>query len=139
MARELFVDSSGWYALLDRRDPHHARARRVAAQTAKAHAMLVTTDYVIDETATLTKSRAGPHACTRFFDLIEQTRALRIEWIGPERFDSARRFFRKYLDHGYSFTDSTSFEIMRELGIGDALTSDAHFVEAGFGALLDRT
>lgn len=57
----------------------------------------------------------------------------------PERFDGAKRFFRRYLEDGYSFTDCTSFEIMREPEMSDALTTDGHFVEAGFVALLERT
>jgi predicted nucleic acid-binding protein len=44
MARELFVDTSGWYALLDRRDPAHRVARRVVAAAVKLRRVLVTTD-----------------------------------------------------------------------------------------------
>jgi len=47
-----------------------------------------------------------------------------------------RALFRKHADHGYSFTDCTSFVLMQELKIRDALTSDHHFVEAGFRVLL---
>ena len=39
----------------------------------------------------------------------------------------------KVLDKSYSFTDCTSFVVMRELGIREALTTDRHFVQAGFG------
>ena len=137
MARELFVDTSGWYALLDRRDRHHAAARRALARSVSRQEVLVTTDYVIDETATLTKARGGAQAASRFLDLIEQTRTMRIEWIDPERFDAVRRFFRKHPDHGYSFTDCASFEVMRKLGIEKVLTTDAHFADAGFATVLD--
>jgi len=68
--------------------------------------------------------------------LIEQSAGIRLEWIGSERFEHARAFFRRHSDHGYSFTDCTSFVVMRELRLTEALTSDRHFVEAGFRALL---
>ena len=139
MARELFVDTSGWYALLDRRSRHHAAARRAIARSVARQDVLVTTDYVIDETATLTRARGGAQAATRFLELIEQTRTMRIEWIDPERFDAVRRLFRKHLDHGYSFTDCASFEVMRKLGIEKALTTDTHFAEAGFATVLDSS
>ncbi|MGH7943662.1 MAG: hypothetical protein ACREH8_17335 [Opitutaceae bacterium] len=47
--------------------------------------------------------------------------------VARQRFESAKVFFRKHADHGYSFTDCTSFVVMRELGISDALTTDRHF------------
>ena len=36
----------------------------------------------------------------------------------------------------YSFADCASFVVMRELGLRQALTTDGHFHEAGFEALL---
>ena len=39
-------------------------------------------------------------------------------------------------DHRYSFTDCSSFVLMAELGLKQALTTDRHFIEAGFQALL---
>jgi predicted nucleic acid-binding protein len=56
--------------------------------------------------------------------------------VGSTRFDATKAFFRKHSDHGYSFTDCTSFLVMRELHLTKALTSDGHFAEAGFEALL---
>ena len=40
-------------------------------------------------------------------------------------------FFR-YRDKDFSFTDCTSFILMRELKLREALTTDHHFVQAGF-------
>ena len=136
MAREVFADTSGLYALADHRDPSRPAAERCLAGLVKSGVGLLLTDYIIDEAATLAKARGGGYGALRLLEIIEQSEAFRLIWIGEERFESAKSFFRKHADHGYSFTDCTSFAVMRELGIRDALTSDRHFVEAGFRPLL---
>jgi uncharacterized protein len=81
-------------------------------------------------------ARAGAAIAVRALDLIEQSAGIRIEWIGLDRFDAAKTFFRKHADHAYSFTDCTSFVMMREQRLTEALTTDPHFAEAGFRPLL---
>ena len=137
MAREaVFADSAFLYALVDRRDSAHLQAVERLRSIAQAQRSLISTDYVVAEALTLAKSRAGSVAALRLLDRLEASVLIGIEWIGPDRFASAKAFFRKHSDHDYSFTDCTSFVVMRELKLKDALTTDAHFVEAGFRALL---
>lgn len=136
MAREVLVDSSGLYALADHRDPSRAAAERCVAGLLKSGIGLVLTDYVIDEACTLAKARGGGYGALRLLEIIERSVAFRLVWIGEERFESAKSFFRKHADHGYSFTDCTSFVVMQELRIRDVLTTDRHFAEAGFRPLL---
>lgn len=137
MASDLFVDTSGLYALANRRDPARVRAIDMVSRRVAARNRLVVTDYVLDEVCTLAKARAGGHAALRLLEMVEASAGFRIEWIGPDRFQSAETYFRKHLDHGYSFTDCSSFVVMKELGLRDALTTDRHFTEAGFSALLN--
>ncbi len=134
--REVFADTSVLYALIDGRDAHHAKAAALVSELLASASRLATTDYVLAETLNLAKARRGPLVAHRILELIEQSAGIRVEWIGPERFESTKRFFRKHADHDYSFTDCTSFVVMRELGLTDALTTDRHFSEAGFKVLL---
>jgi|ERR1051326_6726512 predicted nucleic acid-binding protein len=136
MAVDLFVDTSGLYALADHRDALRPLAKRQVASRTAAGARLVLTDYVVDEACTLAKARAGSYGAFRLLELIETSAGFCLEWVGPDRFEAAKAHFRKHADHDYSFTDCTSFVVMRELGLRDALTSDRHFTEAGFRALL---
>lgn len=57
---------------------------------------------------------------------------LRWEWIDPERAERARAWFFRWTDKDFSFTDCTSFAVMRELRLKSALTTDGHFRQAGF-------
>ena len=137
-SRDVLVDTSGLYALIDRKDSHHAAARVTTEGLVRAGRTLVVTDLVVSEVATLAKVRSGAQAALRVLDLVEQSRAIRLERIDADRFDATRAYFRRHIDHGYSFTDCSSFVLMRELHILEALTTDVHFVEAGFEALLAR-
>jgi predicted nucleic acid-binding protein len=134
--REAFLDTSGLYALIDRKDAHHPAARTVVERLLRAGRRLVATDYVLAETLNLANARSGSRVALRLLDLIEQTAGIRIEWIGTSRFDLTKAFFRKHADHSYSFTDCTSFVVMRELKLSQALTTDRHFTQAGFEPLL---
>jgi uncharacterized protein len=139
MARlDVFVDTSGLYALVDKTDSQHRNARAAVEQVVRSSRKLVVTDYVVDETVTLAKVRSGSRVALRVLDLIDESAGIRIEWIDAARFDATKKFVRRHADHDYSFTDCSSFVVMRELKLRQALTTDGHFVEAGFETLLQR-
>ena len=135
-AREAFLDTSILYALIDRKDAHHGAAREAVERLLQNQRRLLTTDYIVTETVNLANARAGHHVGVRILDLMEQTSGVRIEWVGSLRFEAAKALYRRHTDHRYSFTDCTSFIVMRELKLSDALTTDRHFGEAGFRMLL---
>jgi predicted nucleic acid-binding protein len=134
--REVFVDTSGLYALVDKSDTRHRQAREVVEKLLRAGRRLVVTDYVVTEAVNLANARSGSRVAVRVLDLVEQSAGIRIEWIESARFDKTKAFFRRHADHSYSFTDCSSFVIMRELRLTEALTTDRHFVEAGWRTLL---
>ena len=131
-AHEVFADTSALYAFVDKNDANHVVAREAVTRLARAGRRIVATDYIITEAINLANARGGAAVAIRVLDLIEQSAGIRVEWIGVDRFDAAKAFFRRHSDHGYSFTDCTSFVVMRELRLTEALTTDHHFVEAGF-------
>ena len=131
-----FIDTMGFYSILDRRVAHHDTANAWLETASRKRIHLYTSDYVLDETATLIKRRGLAHVLRRFFGLLEQTQALQLIPIDMERFARTRQFFLKQLDQDYSFTDCSSFVVMQEFKIRNALTHDNHFEQAGFRVLL---
>ncbi len=136
MANEIFIDTSGFFAMLSKDDNRHAAAAKAIADARKRKRGFVTTDYVLDETATLFKARRKTHLLARFFERLDLSRACRIEWTDSERFHEVRIDFLKHADKDWSFTDCLSFAVMSRLRLRDALTKDGHFREAGFVPLL---
>ena len=136
MASEIFVDTGGFYALLVKKDGMHKKAQDLLEEGARKKTGFVTTDYVLDETATLLKARGHAHLLARFFETVFASRACRTEWMDPARFDQTQSLFLKHADHDWSFTDCFSFVVMRQRRLRDALSKDGHFVEAGFQPLL---
>lgn len=130
------MDSAGFFALWDAGDEHHAAAVRLQASLVRQRRRFVTTEYVVDETVTLLRMRHSHAAAVDFLDTIERSEALRLEWIGPERFRAAGALFRKHADKEWSFTDCVSFAMMREMRVREAFTTDYHFEQAGFVPLL---
>lgn len=131
-----FLDTGGLFALLSTTDEDHDRGRRWAKGLRGGQALCVTTDYIVDETAVLLVTRRVRHALPELFAIVADSGFCRIEWIGPERFARARDLMLSHTDKTYSFTDCTSFVVMRDLGIRRALTKDRHFEQAGFEAIL---
>jgi predicted nucleic acid-binding protein len=136
MASEAFIDSSGFYALLVKDDDQHAKAMSFMRSAAKKARGFVTTDYVLDETATLLQAREREHVVPAFFESIFASRVCQIVWMDPQRFEQSRTFCLKHLGRKWSFTDCTSFVVMKELRLKEALTKDRHFQAAGFTPLL---
>ena len=98
MSREIFIDTSGFYAILVQADQQHASAKAILDSAAKKRARFLTTDYVLDETATLLKARGFAHLANPFFNLIQSSDACRVLWTDQERFSVVQRFFIKHLE-----------------------------------------
>ena len=132
----IFIDTSGFYALLVSNDIHHHKAVKVLKELTSKSCEFITTDYILDESVTLLRARRVTGQIARLFEIVDDSSYVSLEWVGPERFERARMYFAQYTEHDFSFTDCTSFVLMRELGIHSALTGDKHFNEAGFTAIL---
>lgn len=137
----IFVDTGAWYASEVEDDVNHQKARRFAKTVLadNVYGMLVTSDYVLDETLTLLRTRRGLKPALDFAKKIRSSRkSLQIVWVGDEIFDRSVQELSKYddaKDQDLSFTDCTSFSIMSDLSITNTFAFDSHFRNAGFTTL----
>jgi len=133
---DVFMDSAGFFALWDASDQYHAVCVSLQRELAGRGRRFLTTDYVVDETATLLLVRHSHAAASDFLDSASRSPMLCWEWIDSDRFSAAASLFRRHADKEWSFTDCCSFVVMRELRIRDAFTTDHHFRQAGFKGLV---
>lgn len=130
--RAVFLDTSGIYAWINRNDPWH---EAMCALPKTEERRLVVSDYIVAEACSLFVARKIPHQRRRLFELIDHSRIVHFNWIGPDLFTKAREWMLRYEDQPFSFTNCTSFACMKHLGIREAATTDRHFRTAGFEAL----
>lgn len=130
--KRLFVDTAGWMACADESDPAHHKTVAVRDAWLEGGGFFVTSDYVADETLTLLRVRLGIEAAEAWWRQVDDSSHVRWEYVSLARADKARGLFFRYRDKDFSFTDCTSFVLMRELKLREALTTDHHFVQAGF-------
>ncbi|MDE3066441.1 MAG: type II toxin-antitoxin system VapC family toxin [Verrucomicrobiota bacterium] len=119
-AEPLFIDTGGFYALVSTESASHGRSAAVMEECRRIRRRAVTTDYILDEAATLFRARGLKRQLKEFLRLAETSHALNVEWMTPERFAAARKFMLKHLDQEFSFTDCVSFVVMKELRLTDA-------------------
>lgn len=130
--KKVFIDTSGFYALLVSNDDYHMTARNFINNAREQKILLHTTDYILDETYTLLKARKVSSQIQVLMELLSKSKAIKINWIDQEIFDLGSKFFLKHEDQDYSFTDCLSFVMMKKLGIKLVLTKDHHFANASF-------
>lgn len=131
---KLFVDTSALVALADRRDQSH----RKAAQCARAHPpnrRFWVSDYVLDETTTILRRRIGHGPAVQFVDAILSSRLFEVVRVNERLWAQAWELFKAHEDQTFSFTDCTSFVLMKAEGITTAFTFDRDFLIAGFAVI----
>ena len=123
----LFVDTSAWYAFLDRSDASHRRA-----VSALGDDELVLTDHVLVETHRLVEHRLGRHVADRFWDSVMEGGAT-LELVGLADMEMAHRIRMGWDDQDFSLVDCTSFAVLQRLRIGRVASFDDDFAIYRFG------
>ena len=129
MSGPLFVDTSAWFALANRRDPDHAATRKALERFS---GRLVTSNFVFDETVTLCLHRLGRSAALRVGEMLRDADAVDLARATADDEAAAWKLFLDRADKQYSFTDCVSFVIMNRLGIRRAAALDEDFRREGF-------
>ncbi len=127
--RQIFVDTSAFYAMADRKDPAHPQALNFLAEN---DLPLLTTNYVFAETVSLLTKRLGKSVALRFGENLRANDSVRVFSLTPEYEEAAWKEFRRYKDKDFDFVDSSSFAVMERQGIDTAFSFDRHFRQRGF-------
>jgi predicted nucleic acid-binding protein len=126
----VFVDTSAFYALMDRSDTNYLHAAGLWRHLLEKDLYLYTSNYVIVETLALLQSRLGFEAANFFYqDVLGLTEVL---WIEDSLHNIAYSLWLSLGRRKVSFVDCISFMIMRHHKVETAFAFDRHFKEQGF-------
>lgn len=128
----LFVDTSAWLALNDRNDQYYSKAAAKSTEIKRHRIELITSEYIIDESITLIRYRVSHQAAVVFGNSLLNSNIVRIEDVSAEDRFKAWEMFKKFEDKELSFTDCTSFVLMKNLRLQKAFTFDEHFRQMRF-------
>ena len=129
-SERVFVDTSAFYALMDRSDNNHEEAASLWTHFLKKDSHLKTSNYIIVETLALLQSRLGFEAANLWRrDVLSLAEVL---WIDGSMHNLAYELWLSLGRRRLSFVDCVSFVTMRHYKIEKAFGFDRHFDEQGF-------
>lgn len=128
----IFVDTSAWFVFANRGDPKQSR---VAAVLRRFERRLVTSSSIFDETVTLCRYRYGHKAAAAIGDTLLSPEVVDLVHVDETDERAAWSLFLARNDKSYSFTDCTSFVIMRRLKLKTVASLDDDFRQEGYETL----
>jgi predicted nucleic acid-binding protein len=127
---QVFADTSAIYALLVANDAMHEAAREALSVIEAEELALVSSSFVIQESAALLGARIGLEAVRRFHRAVVP--ALDVVWVDQALYERAMAAHLAAGTPKISLTDWVGFEIMRDRSITLAFAFDRHFESQGF-------
>ncbi len=131
-----FLDTAYVQALINARDQYHGAARTFLARVRAATAVLVTEAVLTEVGNVLARSQRMEAA--DFIKGCYTTSNIRVIPFDTALFQRALDLYQGRADKDWGLTDCISFVVMQDHALVDALTTDEHFRQAGFRALLSE-
>jgi len=129
----IFIDTSAFFAVLDKGDRNHSAAERIWQRIITAGDTLLCHNYVLVEVSALLQHRLGLEAVRTFEE--EIVPVLNVLWIDERTHGSAVSALLAASRSSLSLVDCASFEVMRAAGIKTAFVFDSDFKARGFDVL----
>ena len=133
---KVFLDTAYAIALSVESDEHHRHAEVLAERLEAEQTRLVTTRATLLEIGNALSKKRYRKAAVELLDALEQDPQVEIVSLSEELYEQALELFRNRPDKQWGLVDCVSFILMQERGLTEALTTDEHFEQAGFRALL---
>jgi hypothetical protein len=132
----LFLDSAYAIALAALDDEFHAKAADLAAGLRSHNQQMLTTEAVVFEIGDALSKPKYRRTAAELITSIFTDPQINVVPATSALVRRAFELFQQRPDNGWGITDCLSFIVMKDYGIQQALTTDEHFEQAGFSALL---
>ncbi|MEJ5310315.1 MAG: PIN domain-containing protein [Anaerolineae bacterium] len=136
MRHRVFLDAAYAIALSVPRDQYHQRAVSLADELETSQTRLITTRAVLLEIGNALSKQRHRQAAVKLLQAIEADPNVKIVSLTEKLYKQALHLYCSRPDKDWGLTDCISFVVMREQQLVEALTTDTHFEQAGFRALL---
>ena len=131
-----FADTSFWIALSHKFDQHHGRASAWSRYLIQKDAFILTSEAVLWEWMNALADSGTRRTTAEGYRRCHQDSQIEVVPFAADTIASAVRFYEARVDKDWSLTDCLSFLLMEQRRVARALTTDRHFQQAGFEALL---
>ncbi len=129
----VFVDTCFYIAMLRRVDGLHARC---IAFDREYRGSFVTSEFILIEVGNWLAQTSQRKIVAEFIGRLRTDPRTTVLDATPARISHGLALYAERPDKQWSLTDCISFRLMQDHAISDALTSDHHFTQAGFNAIL---
>lgn len=131
----VFVDTSAYFAVANRRDANHERAVAVMRHLVAERRRFFTTNFVLAELHALLLTRLDRQVARLVLEQTDASRLTTVVRVSARDERRARDIVSTYIDKDFSLTDASSFAVMERLRIAQAFTLDQNFVQFGWTVL----
>jgi predicted nucleic acid-binding protein len=129
----VFADAFYFLALINSKDPYHQPALQFSSSRSSP---LLTTSFVLLELADGFARTSYRTAVARIIRRLRRSKTHEVVPFSEELLERALALYDERPYKAWSLTDCSSFVVMWDNGLTDALTGDQHFAQAGFNLLL---
>jgi uncharacterized protein len=129
-----FADTSWWVAWALPGDARHDDALAMLGALGR-NEQILTTNLVEGETWTFLRRKDSHRTALAFLDRLDalsRAERLVIHRVEADQETAAWEWLRKHDERVYSYVDATSFRVMRDRRLREALAFDQDFAAAGF-------
>lgn len=133
---EVFLDTSYAVALASPRDYYHQQALELAEFLARRGYRIVTTWAVILEIGNSLSRKRFRHRGVALLRSLEVDPRVEILPLSEDLYRSGLDLFQDRSDKEWGLVDCLSFVVMERRRLRESLTTDEHFEQAGFRALM---
>jgi len=135
MSHERFLlDTAFVQALLNKRDQYHHQARAFLPRLQSAQEVWITEAVLVEiGNALSVYNRAG---AVQFIKLCYDTPNIQVVSVDTSLLTRSLQLYESRQDKPWGLTDCISFVVMEDNKLSGAVTTDKHFVQAGYQAIL---
>ena len=134
--KRVFADAAYWIAVINPLDNLHTKAKEASKRLGQVR--IYTSEMVLTEVLNSLggKGLTIRQKTVKMVESIINSANVEVMPQTSTLYRSALEFYKSRPDKDWGLTDCSSFIIMKEKSLVEALTSDHHFQQAGYQTLL---